>query len=62
MARFIAPGGRAAIEEHRRLGHRLVLLTSSSPYESELACETLALDAYLSTRYEVVDGGDWDDS
>jgi HAD superfamily hydrolase (TIGR01490 family) len=52
----VAAGARPAIEEHRRQGHRLVLLTSSSPYESEVACEHFGLDAFLSTRYEVRGG------
>lgn len=56
VVRFVAPGGKAAVDEHRRLGHRVVLLTSSSPYESEIACERIGLDGYLSTRYEVEDG------
>lgn len=51
-----APGARAVIEEHRRAGHRLVLLTSSSPYESACAVEHWDLDDFLSMKYEVVDG------
>lgn len=52
----VAPGARPAIEDHRRQGHLLVLLTSSTPYESEAACEHFGLDAYLSTRYAICDG------
>lgn len=50
---FVAAGAWPAVEEHRRQGHLLVLLTSSSPYESEAASEHFGLDAFLSTRYEV---------
>lgn len=52
----LAPGASAVIEEHRRAGERLVLLTSSSPYESEIACRTFGLDDFISSRYEVVAG------
>ena len=51
-----APGGFDAIADHREKGHLLVLLTSSSPYESEAACEHFGLDAALSSRYGVRDG------
>lgn len=51
-----APGAWPAIEAHRQEGHLLVLLTSSSPYESAVATEHFALDAPLSSSYEVVDG------
>ncbi|MCP3141171.1 HAD family hydrolase [Pyxidicoccus xibeiensis] len=47
------PGARAALEEHRRAGDRLVLLTSSSGYLSELVAEELRLDAVLCNRFEV---------
>ena len=53
---FVAPGGRAALEAHRRRGDRLVLLTSSSRYAAEMAMEDFGLDAVLYQRYEVVDG------
>ena len=36
---FEAPGARPTIEAHRARGHRLVLLTSSSPYASRCAVE-----------------------
>jgi HAD superfamily hydrolase (TIGR01490 family) len=52
----VAPGARAVLDDHRGRGHPLVLLTSSSPYESEIASEHFGLDAYISTRYEVADG------
>ncbi len=51
-----APGARAAIAEHSEAGHRLVLLTSSSPYESEAATEFFGLDDFLCTRYQTIDG------
>jgi HAD superfamily hydrolase (TIGR01490 family) len=51
-----APGAQAVLDEHRSRGHRLVLLTTSSTYESEVAAKHFELDAFLCTRYEVKDG------
>lgn len=51
-----APGARPTIEAHRARGHPLVLLTSTSPYESAAAAAYFGLDAFFSTRYEVRDG------
>lgn len=47
------PGALVAVEEHRRAGDRLVLLTSSSGYLSELVARDLRLDAVLCNRFEV---------
>lgn len=52
----VAPGARAALEEHRKRGEMLVLLTSSSIYASEMAREEFGLDAVLCQHYEVRDG------
>ena len=54
-SRFSTPA-RDALEEHRRMGHQLVLLTSASPYESEEVVRLLDMDAYLCTRYELQGG------
>ncbi|MCC6748552.1 MAG: HAD family hydrolase [Deltaproteobacteria bacterium] len=56
VAAHFAPGGVRAVEAHRRHGHRLVLLTSASSYEAELAAEQLGMDGWLSSTYEVRDG------
>lgn len=56
VARHVAPGARAALAEHRAAGHRLVLLTSSSPYASDAAVEHLGMDEFLCTHYQVRDG------
>lgn len=53
---FEAPGARAALEEHRRRGEPLVLITSASCYESQATIEHFGMDAFLATRYEVKDG------
>ena len=47
------PGALRAVEEHRGTGDRLVLLTSSSGYLSELVSRDLRLDAILCNRFEV---------
>ncbi|MBI5489493.1 MAG: HAD family hydrolase [Deltaproteobacteria bacterium] len=56
VPRHEARGGRAVVEAHRSRGHPVVLLTSTSPYESDLAARYFGLDAFLSSRYEVVEG------
>ena len=56
VEQFAAPGGLAAIEEHRSRGELVVLHTSASRYESEAACEFFKMDAFLCTRYKVEDG------
>lgn len=48
--------GRALVEEHRRQGHALVLLTAASPYLAERVLQDLRLDFALSTRPEVLHG------
>lgn len=47
------PGARTAVQAHRAAGDRLVLLTSSSNYMSELVCEDLGLNDYVCNRLEV---------
>jgi HAD superfamily hydrolase (TIGR01490 family) len=53
---WIAPGAAPAVEAHRAKGRLLVLLTSSSPYASEMAVRHFGLDAFLCTSFEVRDG------
>lgn len=57
VAHTIQPGGRQALEDHRRKGHQLVLLTASSPYMSELAAEALDLDDWICNRFPTDDEG-----
>ncbi|MBL6976008.1 MAG: HAD-IB family hydrolase [Deltaproteobacteria bacterium] len=51
-----APGARGYLEAHRMAGHPLVLLTSSSPYESRCAQKFFGMDARLHSHYEIQDG------
>jgi HAD superfamily hydrolase (TIGR01490 family) len=52
----VARGARETVERHRARGDRLVLLTSSSRYASEMAIEEFGLEDALFQRYEVRDG------
>lgn len=56
VARFEAPGARAAIERHRAAGDRVVLLTSSSPYAAEAARRQFGLEHSICTTYGVSEG------
>lgn len=46
-------GARPALERHRARGDKVVLLTASSIYLSELVGEDLALDDVLCNRFEI---------
>ena len=52
----IADQGRRAIERHRRLGHVVVLLTSSTPYVADPLAADLGIEHVLCTRFGVKDG------
>ncbi len=52
----VAPPGRARLEEHRRAGDELVLLTSSTPYVAEPLAEHLGIPHVLCTRLHVREG------
>ena len=52
----VAPAAKSALAWHRSQGHPLVLLTSSSRYESEAATRYFGLDGFLSMGYEVRQG------
>ena len=56
VVQTIVPQAVDAIEFHRRQGHRLVLLTSSSPYVSNVVVERLRLEHALSSQFEVREG------
>ena len=47
------PGALLAIEQHRREGRKLVMLTSSSHFLAELVAAELRFDAVLCNRLEV---------
>ncbi|MFT5431437.1 MAG: HAD superfamily hydrolase (TIGR01490 family) [Myxococcota bacterium] len=51
VAGRIRPGAVTALEEHRRRGHPLVLLTSVSGYEAAIAMETWNMDGWLANEF-----------
>lgn len=57
VASLYRPGARPAVERHRALGHRLVLLTTSSNYLSAPVVDALGLDAALCNRFVVGEDG-----
>jgi len=57
VASLYRPGARPAVERHRALGHRLVLLTTSSNYLSAPVVDALDLDAALCNRFVVGEDG-----
>ncbi len=48
---LLRPGATPVLAEHRAAGRPLVLLTNSSSYMAEMACETWALDDWLSNSF-----------
>lgn len=58
IAATVTPGGRARIEEHRRKGHRVALLTTGTRFVAEPVARLLAIppDDILCTEL-VVEGG-----
>ena len=53
----LQPGALEALDKHRRRGHPLVLLTTSSPYLGAVVQEDLGLDAVGCSRFEVDEEG-----
>jgi len=56
IAETILPRGRETVEAHRKRGHLVVLLTSSSPYLSRLVQHDLSLDHVICTQFEISEG------
>jgi HAD superfamily hydrolase (TIGR01490 family) len=56
VARFVTPGAVATLEEHRRQGHVLVILSGSSAYTSQPLATLLDIPHILCTRLEVENG------
>lgn len=53
----VRPGAMRVLDQHRTSGHRLVLLTSSTPYLSAPVVHELGLDGYLCNTFEVDERG-----
>ena len=56
VTKYACPGAWQFLEAHRAAGHKLVLLTSSSPYAGASAAEFFKLDAALTSKYETENG------
>ncbi len=52
----VAPKARAALERHRREGHVLAILSSSTRYVTEPLAEHLGIEHVLCTRLHIEDG------
>jgi HAD superfamily hydrolase (TIGR01490 family) len=57
VARRLRPRAAAAIEEHRRRGDLLVILTNSSSFEARAAAERWGFDDYLANRFPTDETG-----
>jgi len=57
VRQYLLPAALEAVEEHRQLGHPLILLTTSSPYLSRAVVDDLGLDDAGSTVFEVDEDG-----
>jgi HAD superfamily hydrolase (TIGR01490 family) len=51
VARRLRPGAAAAMEEHRRSGDALVILTNSSSFEAKVAAERWGFDDFLANQF-----------
>ncbi len=56
LARQVYPEARALVAAHRARGHTLAIVSSATPYQTELVAEALGIPHVLSTRLEVEDG------
>ncbi len=54
--RFIRPEMPALIEAHRAAGHRVCILTASTPYVTVPLSERLGVQEWIASRLEVVEG------
>jgi HAD superfamily hydrolase (TIGR01490 family) len=52
----ITDRARAALDEHRRAGHELAILSTSTPYVTEPLARSLGIEHVLCTRLEVQGG------
>ena len=48
---------RERLNYHRNLGHKLVIVTSSSSYQAKLACQAWGFDDWLANRYHTGSDG-----
>jgi HAD superfamily hydrolase (TIGR01490 family) len=56
----LRPQARSALADHRRAGHRLVLLTSSSCFEATAAAGAWGFDEWIANRFPTDAAGELD--
>jgi HAD superfamily hydrolase (TIGR01490 family) len=56
IASEVAPKGLAAIEQHRKEGHVVAILSSSTPYVVEPLAQHLGIEHAICTRMNIADG------
>ncbi len=56
MVNYIAPAAVQRIDDHRRQGHLVTLISASTPYVVGPLAKHLGIEEYLPTRLEVVEG------
>ncbi|WP_141733500.1 HAD family hydrolase [Oligoflexus tunisiensis] len=52
----LQPGAIPVLQAHRKAGHALVLLTSSSCYQADYACKAWGLDHWIANRFPTEEG------
>jgi HAD superfamily hydrolase (TIGR01490 family) len=52
----LQPGAIPILQSHRKAGHTLVMLTSSSCYQADFACKAWGLDHWIANRFPTEDG------
>lgn len=57
VAHRLLPGAKATLEQHRRLGHPIVLLTNSSGWVADAAVRTWGLEHGIANRFPTDQNG-----
>jgi len=52
----IQPGAIQALDTHKQMAHKLVLLSTSSSYQAELAAQCWGLDHWIANRFPTMGG------
>jgi HAD superfamily hydrolase (TIGR01490 family) len=56
VIKYVVPRAVERIDEHRRQGHLVTIISAATPYVVGPVARHLSIDEYLSTLLEVVDG------
>ncbi|HET9239392.1 MAG TPA: HAD family hydrolase [Oligoflexus sp.] len=52
----LQPGALPVLQQHKNAGHILVMLTSSSCYQADYACQAWGLDHWIANRFPTENG------